>query len=480
LLAAGLRIPRLNSRPMHADEAILADKFGTMLAGGGFPYDPRDYHGPVLAYLAWIPAHLAGRTTYESLTETTLRIAPAITGILLAISPFLLTPVVGFPASLAASAMMAASPVLVYYSRDFIPEMPLALWTALFLAGLSKPRPGWRAFAGAAAVAMMATKETALLALVAAFLAKIATSPRRRPEWRGLVAFGAGAVAAFCILLASVNWALLAGFLTPYTRKAFSGGLHAHPWYSYLQWIAGWHYSFTEAPILVLASVGVVVAVKGRRPFVAFLAMYTLALLAEYSVLPYKTPWCAVSIVYGLALLAGVGAGALASKRRRVAFAAVVVAVSVSASQAWVASVPAAVDPGNPWAYAQTGNGVFSILDSVEATTRAAPDGRGVALDVYSRENWWPLPWYFRRYPHVRWWRQVDLQGRAAPIVLLSPEMEPDLIRKLYEGAPPGQRELYVNLFPQYVELRPQVEVRGYVAKSLWDRSRVASSGDDH
>src|SRR5690242_905418 len=71
LLAAGLRIPRLDTRPMHADEAILADKFGTMLAGGGFPYDLHDYHGPVLAYLAWIPAHLTGRTTYEALTEST-------------------------------------------------------------------------------------------------------------------------------------------------------------------------------------------------------------------------------------------------------------------------------------------------------------------------------------------------------------------------------------------------------------------------
>ena len=27
-----------------------------------------------------------------------------------------------------------------------------------------------------------------------------------------------------------------------------------------------------------------------------------------------------------------------------------------------------------------------------------------------------------------------------------------------------------MNLFPAYVELRPRVEVRGYVAKSLWDR----------
>src|SRR5262245_23503160 len=81
-VAAGLRVTRLDSRPMHADEAILADKFGAMLASGRYAYDPRDYHGPVLAYLAWIPARLSGRTSYEALTETTLRIAPAVSGIL--------------------------------------------------------------------------------------------------------------------------------------------------------------------------------------------------------------------------------------------------------------------------------------------------------------------------------------------------------------------------------------------------------------
>jgi hypothetical protein len=31
---------------------------------------------------------------------------------------------------------------------------------------------------------------------------------------------------------------------------------------------------------------------------------------------------------------------------------------------------------------------------------------------------------------------------------------------------------MYVNMFDRYVELRPSVEVRGYVAKSLWDDLR--------
>jgi hypothetical protein len=31
---------------------------------------------------------------------------------------------------------------------------------------------------------------------------------------------------------------------------------------------------------------------------------------------------------------------------------------------------------------------------------------------------------------------------------------------------------MYVPMFDRYVELRPRVEVRGYVAKSLWDDLR--------
>ena len=53
---------------MHADEAVLADKFGTLLATGAYSYDPHEYHGPMLTRLAWIPAHLTGRTTYAALT----------------------------------------------------------------------------------------------------------------------------------------------------------------------------------------------------------------------------------------------------------------------------------------------------------------------------------------------------------------------------------------------------------------------------
>ena len=455
---------------MHADEAILADKFGTLLATGAYPYDPHEYHGPVLAWLAWIPAHLAGRTDYSSLTETTLRLTPAVAGILVALTPLLLAPVIGYTAAFAASAILAVSPAMIYYSRDFIPEVPLALWTALFLAALLRPGIRWNVLAGAAAGLMIATKETAWLAFASAAAAYIVTF-RRRPGWRSAIAFSVSAMAVVSLLLAAPwKWAVLAEAAAAYARRGVGSELHRHPWYAYFAWIAGWHYRVSEAPLLILAATGMGIAARSKAQPVRFLAFYAIILAGAYSVVPYKTPWCAVSIVFALALLAGAGIAAIQSRWPVGATILAAVVLVTLACEAWLASFPYAADPRNPWVYAQTGTGVFAIRDSIADLARAAPEGRDVSIDIYTTENYWPLPWYFRPYRHVRWFRQAGLLGAASPIVLLSPDLEPDLIRKLYEGPPPGERELYLNLFPSYVELRPRVEVRGYVAKSLWDR----------
>ena len=456
---------------MHADEAILADKLGTLLETGRYPYDPCEYHGPVLGYLAWIPAQLAGRTSYAALTEAVIRAAPAAAGILLALSPLLLAPAIGWTAAFVASALVATSPALVYYSRYYIPEMPLALWTAFLLSAAVRRGVRWRVAAGIAAGLMIATKETAVLALLSIAIAYAVAFRPVRPHWRGATAFAAALIVSVSVLLAPPwHWNLLGDGAASYLAKGMGGGRHAHPWYAYLEWMIGWGYSFTEMPVLVMAAAGLIAAWRSGRPALRFLALYVLLLAVFYSALPYKTPWCATGMLYALALVAGIGVAGLRVRWSAAALAWVALLSAVIGVEAWLAAVPYSTHTRNPWAYAHTGHGVFAIRDRVEEFTALAPEGPNVSIDVYTRQNLWPLPWYFRRHPNLRWWREVPIPGRAAPIVLVSPEMEPALARKLYEGPPPGQRELYMNLFPSSVELRPGIEVRGYVAKSLWDR----------
>jgi hypothetical protein len=121
--------------------------------------------------------------------------------------------------------------------------------------------------------------------------------------------------------------------------------------------------------------------------------------------------------------------------------------------------------------YAHTTDDVLHLVDRVEEIAAAHPEGREMYIEVISPgHDYWPLPWYLRSFSNVGWWDQVDVDAPAAPVIIAAPAVEPILLRKLYEVPPPGQRDLYVPLVDSYLELRPAVEIRGYVVKSLWDR----------
>jgi hypothetical protein len=140
--------------------------------------------------------------------------------------------------------------------------------------------------------------------------------------------------------------------------------------------------------------------------------------------------------------------------------------------QAFAGSFRFASDPRNPYVYAHTGTDVFEIVGRVKDLARAHPDRSSMPLQIIGRENLWPLPWYLRGMSRVSWWNGVAEAAKNAPVIIVTPDMEPALVRRLYDLPPPGERELYVSIFERPVELRPGVELRGYAAKSLWDDFR--------
>jgi hypothetical protein len=175
--------------------------------------------------------------------------------------------------------------------------------------------------------------------------------------------------------------------------------------------------------------------------------------------------------------MAGVGSARLLEASGKPLVATLVAACLVGAVAhlgwlAWAASVRFSSDPRNPYVYAHTGTGVYEIVRRVEALALAHGDRMGMPIEVISSQNLWPLPWYLRRFPAVRWERAPVDDGVPAPLILATPEIEDGVRRKLYEWRRPGEREMYIPIFDGEVELRPQVEVRGYAAKSLWDRYR--------
>lgn len=90
-------------------------------------------------------------------------------------------------------------------------------------------------------------------------------------------------------------------------------------------------------------------------------------------------------------------------------------------------------------------------------------------IQIMGRENLWPLPFYLRGLRRVQWWDGVPESGPNAPVILVTPDLEVALTRKLYDLPPPGERELYTSIFDTPVELRPRVELRGYAVSRLWE-----------
>jgi hypothetical protein len=150
------------------------------------------------------------------------------------------------------------------------------------------------------------------------------------------------------------------------------------------------------------------------------------------------------------------------------------------AGQAHAGNVHFAADPRHPYCYAQTGEDVFLLARRLEKLAQAHPAGLSVPVQVISRANLWPLPWYLRRFSGVVWWSGFSPEAPRAPIVLVTPDMEGALISRLYEEPPPGERELFTSIFDGTVELRPGVELRGFAAQTLWDAYRRREADGAH
>lgn len=138
ILAAGaiLRLGDLSNRPMHCDEAVHGIKFGWLLEEDSYVYNPREYHGPSLNYLTLPIAWAAGAERVTEVTETQLRLVPAVFGVLLIGLPWLLRRELGLTAMLGAAVLTALSTAMVFFSRYYIQEMLLVAFTLLAIAAM--------------------------------------------------------------------------------------------------------------------------------------------------------------------------------------------------------------------------------------------------------------------------------------------------------------------------------------------------------
>jgi len=493
---------------MHTDEAVHAVKFGNLLEEGTYQYDPHEYHGPALTYFTLPAAWLSGIGTYPELTETTLRIIPVLFGLSLILIILLVRKDLGWPGTTAAAFFTAISPAMVFYSRYYIMEILLVC----FLGGIiftgwryyQTRAPGWALALGVSLGLLYATKETSIVflgsmvvsLLIVAYLRgnswqsmvqQISNTPRRHVLYIVLAALGVGAL--FYSSFFSYPRGVLDSirtFQTYFSRGAGETNAHIQPWYYYLHILLFWKYApgpfWSEAPIVILAGIGIIAAFRKKAPFTSgrlllqFIALFTIIALIIFSVISYKTPWNLLGFHYGLIILAGAGVAysfyILTKQWERITLAVVLILGSFFLLwQTYITNFEYSADARNPYVYGHTSTDIYTIVRYVEKVASVHPDGKAMYIEVIAPGgDYWPLPWYLRTYSTVGWWDRVDFESEPAPVILAKPGVEQDLLKLFYAVPPPGERDLYVPLFREYLELRPHVELRGYVKNDLWER----------
>jgi uncharacterized protein (TIGR03663 family) len=499
-LGAYYRFPALGERPMHTDEAILAMKSVEFQATGHFQYDPKDFHGPGLHYITRIWSKLAGWGDSSTWTEAQLRTVPVICSLLLLLCTLLLRNALGRHGTGFAMLLMSISPMMVYYSRYFIMEVPLVLFITLTIAALWHYSQGggrwWLLVAGISLGMQHATKETFAINVVAGLIGLAVTkimvgdfAPRRSGYDMGASKRRASLPWLWVVLAALVtsiaiysggfkDWVAVKDsaltYLNYFDRSGGSG--HEKPWHYYLTLIFYRKDSlvWSEAMIGGLGIVGMLYAFLGnhmkqpaRQAFLVCLSVYTLVLFGIYSLLAYKTPWCILSAQHALTLLAGVGAAAISSSLKS-KFARLVFNVAFGlglyhlVSQTSLAIHRYAADSRNPYVYSHTSPNLMHLLPKVRELQKTAPDDAFNVL-VINRDAGWPLPWYWRDIKSVHYTNTIPATLDAR-VIIAEPEMKSALEAKFN-----GTNYTTPDLFG----LRPGVMLNLWIEQTLNERHNL-------
>ena len=553
-LSVFLRFYQLGLKPFHHDEGVNGWFLTTLFREGIYKYDPANYHGPTLYYIALAFSEICGLETVS------VRASTAIFGVMIVILALFLRRYIGRAGSLFSALFLAVSPGMVFISRYFIHEIffvflgfglvlsvtffiekrqagPFALgwagillltallpsvlfpaalagnpgsaayWSvALFILAVDSAliffvirvirdwdsgRPVYLLLASASAALMFATKETAFITLgtilIALVCIQIWLAIRKRPAvsetdaiddsgltWRAFTEGLASAGGPVLLTLISAAVFVFLGvlffssFFTYWDGfgKAFEAyaiwsktGSRDHTQsgaFGYLKW--AWQ---IEAPLLLLAAAGAALALlKAKRRFAMFVALWGFGLLAAYSIIPYKTPWLAISFLLPMCIGAGYAVNELTASRqifiKGIGIVSGLAAAAVLAFQSWDLNFIRYDDDKLPYVYAHTKREFLDLTAEIDRIAEKSGKGHDAAIDIVS-PDYWPLVWYVRDYPNAAFHGRMINTSQAEMIIAKKGDQDAVIARRFlnrYEIA-------------GYYPLRPGVELLLLVRRDI-------------
>lgn len=389
----------LSNKPLHFDEGING-WFALQLQKTGFyVYDPTNFHGPLYFYL------LSWWTGLWGPTVEALRSLPgvfSIAGLLLFWRryPWM-------------SWLLLVSPMCVFYGRSGIHETVFVFFQMLFVLGLwnfKQEEKDVHLFTALVGLwGMLCLKETFVITLATVTVGFLVGGfPWRRFFRSGLPALW------FPILFFVLVWALLfsafghdyAGLknffvaFTPWMKTGAQGAGHEKPFDYWLQMMAS-----TEP----LALAGLAASAVGVFRRWRALAIFALLQLFFYSWIPYKTPWCAITVVWPLYLNLALALEEIWKCRfgaKALVGTALVAGLVFQIEQLWISVYRDPIDLNHPLVYVNSTYEFKELNRKIVDEMEKNPSRRNEIIQISLDENW-PLPWTLQnskglRYDHLR------------------------------------------------------------------------------
>lgn len=224
-------------------------------------------------------------------------------------------------------------------------------------------------------------------------------------------------------------WEGVAGAFKAYAiwTKTGTGDHTQNGFWAYLKW--GYK---LELPIFLLSALGTLIAfLKGRHIFAMFAGLWAFGLFLAYTIIPYKTPWLALSFILPMCIVAGYGINEIYNSRQT-ALKGLAILIALAAAvvlnyQTYDLNLVRYDDDQMPYVYAHTTRGFLDLVGEIERYAKKSGQGKEATIEIVS-PDYWSMPWYMREYEHANFHGKIVSASTAEMIVAKKDEQEAEII----------------------------------------------------
>ncbi len=411
LIGLVVRLWALDLRPTHFDEGVNGWFVDQMAENGYYEYNPENYHGPLHFYTLFASVSIGGNNLWA------LRLPTVVVGMLTLLAILGLRRFLPYKACLIAAGLAAISPAFTFYNRYAIHES----WMALFLVTLTYGGLGllyrnsrkdlWISLLSVAGLVL--TKETYFIHLGVAVIAywclqilegfspstdDTGVAPDRQWGGRDLALATVTAVGLVVFFYSGTffNWPGVAGLVECYAAWFQTGTMadaHVKPLLYWVELLARYEW----AALLGLAMTPLLILPASRAS--RLVGIYAFGTILAFSLIPYKTPWCLLSMLPHLLLLCGLFLSDLVAVWRQL-IVSVVLALVVFGHGLWQSlrlNFFNYTDQQHKYVYVQTFEDIRKLTRPLLALAAADPAARHLRGEIVL-DSYYPLPWLLGKF----------------------------------------------------------------------------------